>query len=188
MKNENALSKLKSILAMAMPDQSVETLPHEWVKNGTPKLVAEAIGLLEAKAERYNAMLTEALESLKAAENRLSAVDAGSTAPFMWGLITADGAPFFDECCVGEEAVVQEVATTYNSMADAADYITPVKLFLGQGIPDLCAPKQGLTLLSAGAGKMASPVHQFAAEEHQEALPFNTGEPDSSTEDLDYDV
>lgn len=192
MQKENAVSKLKEAIELALPIYHAGGTTRAWASTATPMLVADALAELEAKAERYNAILTEAIDSLKKSEAEVAelkkARDNAATVPFMWGLMTADGGPFFDECCVGEEAVVQEVATTYNSMADVADHITPVKLFLGQSIPDLCAPKQGLTLLSAGAGKMASPVHQFTAEEHQEALPFNAAESDNSAEDLDYDV
>lgn len=192
MKKQNAIAQLNEAIELALPIYRAGGTTRAWANAATPMLVAEAFAELEAKAERYNAILTEAVESLKKSEAEVAKLqqerDSATAIPFMWGLQTADGQPFFDECCVGEEAVVQEVATSYNSMADAADHITPVKLFLGQGIPDSCAPKQGLTLLSAGAGKMASPMHQFAAEEHQEALPFNTGEPDSSAEDLNYDV
>lgn len=192
MKKQNAVSKLNEAIELALPIYRAGGTTRAWTSSATPMLVAEAFAELEAKAERYNAILTEAVESLKKSEAEVAKLqqerDNATTVPFMWGLQTADGQPFFDECCVGEEAVVQEVATTYNSMADAADHIKPVKLFLR--LDDLIpgAPKLGLTLLSAGAGKTASPVHQFAAEEHQEALPFNAGGSDSSAEDLDYDV
>lgn len=192
MEKQNAIAKLKEAIELALPVYHAGGTTRAWASTATPMLVAEAFAALEAKAERYNAILTEAVESLKKSEAEVARLenerDSATAVPFMWGLQTADGQPFFDECCVGEEAVVQEVATTYNSMADAADHITPVKLFLRQGDLAKCAPNHGLTLLSAGVGKMASPVHQFAAEEHQEALPFNVAEPDNSAEDLDYDV
>ncbi|MEI9534881.1 hypothetical protein [Moellerella wisconsensis] len=192
MQKENAVAQLNEAIELALPIYRAGGTTRAWTSVTTPMLVAEAFAELEAKAERYNAILTEAVESLKKCEAEVAKLqkerDNATAVPFMWGLQTADGQPYFDECCVGEEAVVQEVATTYNSMADAADHIKPVKLFLH--LDDLIpgAPKLNLTLLSAGAGKTASPTRMFVPEEHQEALPFNVDEPGNSTEGLDYGV
>lgn len=178
MQKENAVSKLKEAIELALPIYRAGGTTRAWASTATPMQVAEALAELEAKAERYNAMLTEALESLRGAESRAAVMDAGAATPFMWGLMTAEGLPFYDECCVGEEAVVQEVATTYNSMADDADHITPVKLFLLQAEPTAFISESGLKLLGAGVGVTIYPEPQLAAEEHQETLPLFLGQPE----------
>lgn len=172
MKKENVIEKLKEVIDLSLPVYRAGGTTRAWVNVATPMLVADALAALEAKAERYNAILTEAIDSLKKSEAEVAELkklhDNATAIPFMWGLQTADGNPFYDECCVGEEAVVQEVATTYNSMADPADHITPVKLYLHHVDSGASTPKQSLALLGAGAGKTASPVPHFTAEEYQE--------------------